>query len=284
MAKPQLSELFAWLERDPLNRFEIYDVDRNRALEKCASYEDLTAGGKTLEEYFTGLLDQGVKTVQIVRKRKNGSSHVRQGCGLNFSLSTAPENNNVAASGSPDRPGATPASSPNPYAGLMGSNPFGLGFPEIMGMRSEADRFRETKEENKVLKEKVERLEAENRKLETECLTYKIGNDSKPSAVDKLVEGLVSNPQALSALISGFKGGGAPGLNAPQPQKQLSDTKSTVVGLISDNPQITDDHVAASYYVLIEAVKGNEAFMNEYHQLLTKYNLVHGSDSTSDSR
>lgn len=281
MAKPQLNELFEWLKKSGANRFEIYDVDRNRTIEKCAGYEDLTAGGKTLEQYFIDLLDKGVKTIQLVKKRKNGSTYIREGCGLNYSLSTGAEDN-VAASGqsASSRP-ATPQQYNSP--GLMGApSSFGLGFPEIMSMRSDADRFRETKSENSELKSKLERLEAENRKLETECLTYKFGADSKPSAVDKLVEALAANPSVIPSMIQSFKGGPPnPGLNSPQ-QPQLSDTKSQVVDTIS-NPGISDDHVAAAYYVLIEAVKGNQDFMNQYHSLLIKHNIISdGSDNNSD--
>ena len=283
MAQPQLEELYEWLKRSDANRFEIYNVETGKSIEKCVSYEDLTAGGSTPEEYFTRLLSKGVKTVQLQKKRKNGSSWIREGCGLNYGLSTE---DNVAASGQVrvSEP-ATPQQYQYPSGNGLGSpaSSFGLGFPEIMSMRSQADRYQETKEECKDLKAKVELLERENRVLETENLQYKFGADSKPSAVDKLVEGLASNPAALASMIQSFKGAPAnPGLNAPVTPK-LSDTKEMVIDTIS-NQHVSDDHVAAAYYVLVQAAQKNEKFMDKYHQLLTDFNLIqHGSDSDSDS-
>lgn len=280
----ELKKLIDWLASDPLNRFEIYDVDKNKIIQKCITYQDLTKDSPDPVEYFVKLAESGVKTVQIVQKRKNGSSFVREGCGLNFAIST---NSNVVASGGQALPAATQQQSPikNSF-GLMGaSNPFGLGLPEIMEMRSQADRYGELKETFSEIKKRNEELEKENRKLENENLRHQLGVDSKPSAIDKLVEGIANNPSALPQIIASFKGGGSnPGLNAPEPQKILSDTKSTVVDLISNNAQVKDDHVAASYYVLVEALKGNDKFLDDYSELLTKHKLIQdGSDTNSYS-
>lgn len=280
MAIPQLNELFDWLKSNGNNRFEIYDYERKNTIEKCAGYEDLTSGGKSLEDYFIALADKGVKTVQIVQKKKNGSTYIRESCGLNYSLSTG-ANNNVAASGSPVYPGATPQQPQYPTGLGSPSSGFGLGFPEIMSMRSNADRYEEAKNENRELKAKVERLEAENRKLETECLTHKLGAESKPSAVDKLVEGLASNPAALATLIQSFKGSPSanPGLNAPQ-DSNLSDTKKLVIETIKNH---TDENVTAAYYILAMAEQNNREFLQKYHNLLTEFNIIQdGSDSESD--
>jgi len=282
MAKSNLNNLIDWLASNPIHRFEIYDVDKEKTIQKCVSYEDLKKDFQTAIQYFEQLADNGIKTVQIVKKRKNGSSFVREGCGLNFALST---NDNVAASGSQAQPVATPQRSQN-NIGLMGAaNPFGLGLPEIMDMRSNADRYKETKQALDELKKEFKELQLENKKLENENLEHQLGIKNKPSAVDKLVEGIANNPSALPQIIASFKGGGStPGLNAPEPQKpSLSDTKCMVVDMVS-NPQIQDEHVAASYYVLIEAAKGNKKFMEEYSNLLTKYKLLeNASNDTNNS-
>ena len=285
MAKPQLHELIEWLRHNGHNRFEIYDVDQNRTLHKCASYEDLVSGGTTPEEYFTRLVDRGVKTVQLQKKRKNGSTYIREGCGLNFALSTDP-NNNVAASGRVDNPAAT-LQQPNqahnsPFMGLMGAGT-GLGFPEIMAMRSQSDRYEETKSHNRELLTKVERLEAENKRLETECLTHKLGAESKPSALDKLVEGLASNPVALSDIIKSIKGSGTtvPGLNAA-PGPILSDLKNQLIEVIS-NPDLPETYVAAAWNTLIQYANSNTSFINAHTQLLTQHNSNNGSDSDYNS-
>ncbi len=67
-------------------------------------------------------------------------------------------------------------------------------------------------------------------------------------------------------------------------KKKISATKSTVVDLISNNQQVTDDHVASAYYVLLEAVKGNGSFMDEYFNLLKQHKIIqNGSDNTDYS-
>ena len=269
MAKPQLNELIEWLRHNGRNRFEIYDVDHNRTLHKCASYDDLTSGGKTPEEYFTRLVDNGVKTVQLQKKKKQGSTYVREGCGLNYALATEPDSN-VAASGRVDSPSATlqqanPAYN-SPFLGLMGAGT-GLGFPEIMAMRSQSDRYEETKNHNRELLTKVERLEAENKKLETECLTQRLGAESKPSALDKLVEGIAANPAALSSIIQSFKSGNpVPGLNAA-PSPTLSELKNQLVGVVS-TPEFPEKYVEAAWNTIVQYANDNQGFMSAHNQLL----------------
>lgn len=287
MEKPQLNELLEWLRNNDRNRFEIYDLDKGTSLHKCASYQDLTSGGNNPDVYFTRLVDKGVKTVQLQKKRKNGSTYIREGCGLNFALTTE-GNNSVAASGRVESPAATQQPlQHSPFTpGLMGAGSVGLGWPEIMAMRSQSDRFDETKNENRELKTKVERLEAENKRLETECLTQRLGAEGKPSAIDKLVEGLAANPAAISTIIQSFKvgpTGAVPGLNAAPSGPALSNIKSQVVDTISRD-QVTDELVEAAYYVITEAFNGNQDFLTAYNNLLIKHNIIpNGSDSDNNS-
>lgn len=286
MAKANLNDLIEWLQQDEKNRFEIYDLDKNETLQKCASYSDLAHNYPNAFGYFEALFDRGIHTVQIVKKRKNGSTFIREGCGLNFSLSTQAQNT-VAASGASENPATTPQQYQRPtnYGGLGAPvGTMGLGFPEIMEMRSQSDRFKETKEENTILKGKVERMEKEVRDLENKCLTYQLGADSKPSAVDKLVEGIAANPAALSTIIQSLKGGN-PGLNSPQIEaRKLSDIKSLVVDLITNNHQLSDDDVNGAYHILSQVLQQNKAFLEGYVQLLITHKIIdNGSNSSSYS-
>ena len=285
-SKPELLDLIDWLKRDPMNRFEIYNLDTGKSLKKCASYDELSEGTITPMGYFENLADQGIENVQVLKKRKCGNAFVRvEGFGLNYALTT--QENNVAASGRPDSPVATPQQFSKPsYAGSgLGSPTMGLGFPEIMEMRSNADRYQEAKAENDKLKAKVELLSEKNQELEKANLRHEIGADSKPSALDKFFEAIAANPAMIPQIAQSFKGGS--GLNAPQPQLQqpnLSDVKSMVVDLIANNKQLDDDHVTAAYYILAEALKGNNKFINDYLKLLQDYKLIeNGSNNTNNS-
>jgi len=285
MVKPELIDLISWLDKNERNRFEIYDVDGGRSLEKCASYIDLTKNFESPEGYFKKLANDGVRTVQIMQKRKNGSSYVREDCAWNYGLSTdGSAIPNVAASGLSVRPAATPQQITNPSTGL-GSPAMGLSMPEIMTMRSQADRFEETKAENTELKAENKKLLEDCRKFEKENDRHQYGAENKPTAVDKLIEGIAANPAVLTQIIQSFKQPGAlPGLNSPQPTPQLSDTKSTVVDLVASNPQLTDEHVTAAYYVLVEALKGNEAFLQDYFKILEKYKLIDNGSNHNNNR
>lgn len=283
MAKQNLPQLIEWLSQNPLNRFDIYNVDTEEAIEKCVSYEDLTRDFDTPIGYFENMANNGIKTVQVWKKRKNGSSYVPKGCGLNFAISKK----NVAASGGSASPAATPQQNYNP--GLMGANTqnHGLGFPEIMAMRSQADRFTDVKELATELKKRNAELEAENKRLERDNmrLENEIEKNAKPSTVDKFLDAFAQNPQAFMAGISSLKSGGnQAGLNSPQVEEkaQLSDAKSMVVDQLA-LPQITDQHAIGAYHLFSQALSGNQEFVNDYMDLLRKFELVNnGSNGNSN--
>ena len=278
MAKQNLPQLIEWLSRNELNRFEIYDVDAEEAIDKCISYEALTAEFERPMSYFEDLAENGIKTIQIFKKIKNGSSFRKKGCGLNFAIATK-STQNVAASGTPVSPGATPQQN----TGLMGSGT-GLSMPEIMTMRSAADRLPEAKTLIEKLERKTETQEADIKRLERENLKLQFGKESQPSSLDKLLDGIASNPAVIGQFMSSLKPGGQAGLNSPQlEEKALSDTKSMVVDLISNNQQVSDEHVNAAYYIILEALKGNQTFLDAYIKLLKEHNLIEDASNNNNN-
>ncbi|MDT0689370.1 hypothetical protein RM549_06205 [Salegentibacter sp. F188] len=280
MAKQNIAEIIEWLSRNDLNRLEVFNVDTEKEVDKCLSYEDLQKFDAP-RDYFLALAEKGIRAVQVQRKIKNGSSWRREGCGLNFAI----DKKNVAASGGQAQPAATPQLFGNASQGLNGSIA-GLGFPEIMSMRSQADRFTDVKELAEELKKRNAELEADNKRLERENM--KLENDvekqSKPSAVDKLLEAFAQNPQAILGGIASLKSNGQPGLNSPQPQApQLSDVKSMVVDLISNNRELNDEHATGVYHLLSQALQGNQKFINDYIKLLQDHKIIkNGSNGTGN--
>ncbi|MDT0643693.1 hypothetical protein RM553_12695 [Zunongwangia sp. F363] len=280
MAKRDIAEIIEWLSRNELNRLEVYNVDTEKQIEKALGYQDLKKFDTPLG-YFLALAEKGIKTIQVQRKIKNGSSWRKEGCGLNFAIDTR----NVAASGGQASPAATPQQFNSPSQGLNGAANFGLGLPEIMSMRSQADRFTDVKELAEELKKRNAELEADNKRLERENMRLEndIEKQSKPSAVDKLLEAFAANPEAIIGGIASLKAGQQPGLNSPQPQTpQLSDTKSQVVDTIS-NPGIPDEWVAAAYYVIVQHASGNKEFQKDYEKLLIKYNLIQNASNANSN-
>jgi hypothetical protein len=279
--KPQLNELFEWLQSENRNRFEIYNVDTEKAIEKCASYSDLSRNGSTPEEYFTRLMGKGIKTVQIVRKQKHGSTFIRDGCSHDYGLASK---DNVAVSGSQAMPGATPQQS-NGLGSPASSMNTEIATVNAM-LRSQVAKAEAANDrlisENKAVNDK---LVSENKELTKSCQVHKDLNTenkyreaalNRPTTTDKVLEGLLANPAALGSVISAFKPGAAalPGLSNPQPGTNLSDLKSTVVDLISNNKQLTDEHVQGAQYVLNEVLKGNDKFIQDYLKLLKEYKLI----------
>lgn len=278
MANETLDQVIGWLQQNPLNRFEIYDISNNRTITRCISYEDITEKHSAPKDYFKSLLAKGAKSIQIVKKRKNGSSYMRK-CnhGLNFALSSGAENN-VAASGQSNNGAATQQPSPQPVAGYGLNAPGGMGlsFPEIMDMRTNAVRYQETKEELATVKTANKELEKENKRLERENWELQKGKDNEPTALDKLLDSFSKNPVQMIQAFSAIKGSPSPALNAPAaPSKsQLSEVKAMVVELISTNKEVTDEAATAVYHLLVQMVSGNEEFYNSYVQLLKDSNII----------
>ena len=277
LIKPELTELFEWLQKSDKNRFEIYNVDNNSTLEKNVSYSDLAKNGATIEDYFTKLVGKGIKTVQINTKQKHGSTFIRDGCSHNYTIGKS--NDAVAASGSQaNKPGATPQQS----NGLGSPQTFGLGGPEILTMSTQASRYNDAAEENRHLKSRNERLIDENAILTKDNLTHQLKKDSEPGPFQSLVDGFAKNPAPFMQMIGALKGPApVPALSAPA-GPQLSNTKNTVVDLISNNSQVTDRHVQNAYYVLVESLKGNESFMNDYFKILQQYKIINDGQDTNN--
>lgn len=232
MVQPELIDLISWLDKNDRNRFEIYDLDNRRSLKSCASYIDLTKNFENPEGYFKKLANDGVRTVQIMQKRKNGSSYSREECAWNYEISTdGSAIPNVAASGQSDRPAATPQQNQpglgNPTTRV---NKAGLSIEELLAIQ-----YDEVKAENVKLISKNERLteSCQNHKeARTKAETdHKHNTENKPSSTDKFIDMITTNPAVLGHMVAVFKPASlpVPGLSSPQ----LSDVKSTLVDLIS---------------------------------------------------
>jgi len=295
MEKPELNDLISWLHNNEFNRFEIYDVDRGRSLEKCASFIDLSKKFNSPEGYFKNLADDGVRTIQIAQKRKNGSSYIREECTWNYGLSiNGSAIQNVAASGT----SASPAATPQQNSVGLGMPELGLSGADIRRMQSQSDRYDDKERENTALKLEVAELKREaktdaesSKKLTRENDRHEIKAEVKTPDYKEILLGLAQNPTIITTFMQSIMPTRAAaaalppvgGLNSPQ----LSNIKSTFVDVISNNPQVTDDHVQAANYLLNEALKGNKPFLQEYFKLLENHNLTqpkNGSNNHNNNR
>ena len=80
MAKPSLDELIEWLKQNELNRFEVFDIDADKPVNTCLSFQQLNDKWKVKAE--------GIKIIysEIKQLLKNFNSweikHVKAHCGI----------------------------------------------------------------------------------------------------------------------------------------------------------------------------------------------------------
>ena len=267
MSEQGLPELINWLKQDELNRFEIYDLETHKPIEKCLSFQDLNARFTDPMKYFENLFGKGITTIQFQKKRKNGSSFKKIGCGLNFALG---QKKNVAASGGLASPAATQQHSTVP--GLSFADTQTLDFYNKARNYDELlPRYQALEADLKTTKEKLDQKEKELYKIE-------LGKEKEPSIADQLIKGFAQDPKSIIEAFMQFKGqGSAPGLNAPTPQQaqqpQLSPIKQTTVDLIA-SPQLPDDTVNGAYHLLVQAVSGNQKLVDDYVEILKKHKII----------
>ncbi len=271
MAEQSLDKIINWLKNDPLNRWEVYDVNKDEVLEKCLSFQDLNTRYTAPMDYFKELLSRGVTNVQLQRKRKNGSSYRKEGCGLNFALSQ-PEKRNVDASGSTVRPAATHQQS-QMFPGL-GNPASGLSFSETIETFTRAKQHDELVARNSLLETEVKQLKDERDKFKEQVLRNELESNNKPSSFDKLLDKLADKPDIIPMILQQFSrpGGQSQGLNAPQ-QPKLSDNKQYLIDLIG-RAQVPDDLSNAASHVIAQGLAENKAFMDQYINLLKEHQLI----------
>ncbi|WP_417885336.1 hypothetical protein [Zunongwangia sp.] len=267
MATQSLDKIIEWLKNDPLHRWEVYNIDQDSVIDKCLSYQELIDRYTSPMDYFKELLHQGVTNVQLQRKRKNGSSQRKIGCGLNYALSKSSKNN-VDASGSTARPAATHQQ----FQGL-GNPGTGLGFSETMDIYTKAHQFDTLSSQYEELKTEHRTLQDKLEKYKEDSIRHEIEKKSKPSVADTLIESLAKNPEMITGIIASLKPATTSGLHAPAPQKKLSDNKQYLTDMIAmDN--VPDDLSNAASHIIAQGLAENKDFINDYLELLKKYELI----------
>lgn len=270
-----LTDFIEWLQSNDKHRFEIYDAVSESRIdkEKCLSNKSIVEAYGSIENYFMDLVNRGIQKIAIQRTRKHGNTEVRlQELPKKFEIGQKSTNveqvergggipNNGAAVPQPHFP------APQPAMGMMGA--MGLNGLQIMDMNTKASKYDEVKAEKEKLERKCEILEKENKDLERANLRHELGVEGKPGTGDKIIEALtkVLEPGTLSIvmekIMAAKQGGGQPALNAPE----TSRIKAEVIKALYD-PSITDEMVQAAYRVIYETMSGNQAFVNQFNQLL----------------
>lgn len=219
------------------------------------------------EAAFMELLNKGVTTIGIQRFEKRGTASVRVGMLKKFNLGKTEENQPKESVVDGGGGAKTPPAKQHINHGL--GMP-GLGFSEVMSLNTKASKYDELKADYDLIKRKNEELEKENKKLEKENLRYELNLEGKPSAVEKLLENLTPETigtiaQMVMAAKSGT-GANQAALAAPN----LTPIKTAAVAKISEETT-PDKLVSLSYQVIDQYEQNNQAFINEYQELLQKH-------------
>ena len=255
------------LQEKATHRIRVFDPRYNKScIVRKLDLETANAKYGGLDGFFLDLLDKGHKTIVVELMKKHGNTQISVALPGTLELS---EKNKDEVGGSgvkPSNGSATHQQTPtnesnvnnaafnNPNNSMQNQYPQmfqgmsvpGLGMAELV----KANRFDEEKAEKEKLRDKCEKLEAENKRLEKENLKYELGIEGKPGALETLLEKLdtetmVMIAKAVSGAKEKFIPSETPALNAPN----LSEVKKGVINAIASS-ETTDNTVQLAYQVI----------------------------------
>lgn len=262
----KLRETFEFLQSKETNSLEIWDVENDVKIESKGYRPNLTSYDAFRAEI--NLLINSYEKVGLQKIKKNGNALIRHGA---MQQVTIKQNTDVDRGGARSNP--LPSQHQN-YMGMAGAQPQGLSYADI----GKLTQFDEVKEEKKSLQEKCDSLKEKNSELEKEILKMSLGKESKPGAIEKLLE----NPDLLAQIATVIgqaisKGGNAAqqlqqGMNAPQ----LSQVKQKLItDLVSLDP---DDAVVMRLIYLMKCYEeGNSTVIQEFEKLYKNATSQHSN-------
>ena len=170
---------------------------------------------------------------------------------------------------------APPMTNSQPQA--MNGNFGGLSAPqfyEAIAAQSQLSKlkqdYKELKDEFRAVKAQREKLRDEVNELRTNYKVQEVQQNQQPSAIDKILEGIAANPNALTAILGmvGNRGATAP-LNATQPIEQslgLEGAKAKLMQVIEEHPE----NYCQLYVSIINRLNTDENFAKLVNNELKK--------------
>lgn len=214
----EIKELEKRLKAKKSYQLDVVDFVTEKKFHKGVNQEYLDKHHNgSLTAYLQSLKEKGFQKIQLEQKTKYGASS--QPAGITRTVDFRP------ASEKSINQKTTSQMANSQMANSIGLNgTFGLGMPEIMDgfaakrelelLRKQYEKlekdFKEERELKREWREKAEKAERNNDKYE-----LKQELSPEPSALDKIINSLASNPATIPSLVSAFKGGGV-GLGQPQ--------------------------------------------------------------------
>jgi len=254
----QLKTTIAKLKQDPLHAITVKDLQTGTKLLMNANGSYLTEQFGSVEGFFEDLHKREILEFEVQDRRKNGSSYKTESV---YSVNATPKNETTSMKETVHTPEVQPA---NYYGSLNGP---GLSMAEVNYRTFDHSRLVQELSQSK---EKIERLEKDNKKLELENLEYRL--EGKKSAVS--AESLKSFAPVLSQILPMILAGraGAPMHNQAlmAPAGDLSPLKNQFIEMV----KVTDDDMIEYFIAIAQGIATNTVFDNELSELMTKHNLL----------
>lgn len=254
----QLKTTIAKLKQDPLHAITVKDLQTGTKLLMNASGAYLIEHYDSVEGFFEDLNKREIFNFEVQDRRKNGTTFKLEST---YTVDATPKDNSPAMKEQIYTPEVQPA---NHFGSLHG---IGLSAAEVNYRTFDHSRL---VQEVSHSKEKIERLEKENKKLELENLEYRL--EGKKSAVS--AESLKSFAPLLSQMLPMLLAGrsGAPMQNTAlmAPAGDLSPLKNQFIEMV----KMTTDDMIEQLLAISHGIATNETFDTELIELMTKHNLL----------
>jgi len=281
----QMLDIIHKLETDQYYAVKVVNTNTNEELGNNLTGQKMISDFGSVEGFFKYLISKGINRIIVHPKRKNGSTFVFKGDPIVFQISDSNEyQRELQSVAKPLQQTPEPlqqnmsVSYPQPAStGLNG--PFGLGFPEYVGLHVAANDKTRLETENLFLKSENDRLKEENQQLKEERLKNEY-DIAKASGNKELLLGL---GEVLGPIIGKFMGGGAAaptGLNAPEynPQQAVLNQSPQLAYLAEKSPDFLQ-------YItgICHAIETLPGFYEELNQLIKKHQTNESNDTNTSN-
>lgn len=228
-----ITQIQAYLKSNDKNSVEVCSYETRTLIDKDITQEYLDKNHEgSFENYLKRLTDQNFSKFSVTEFKRSGNARIRN----NPTPYLIETKSSSSSSGV-----ASQAHGLNGHAQVAGMNAganFGLSGAQFLETFSDARRYSDTKTELTATKEENKRLLDKIEKLKDDLNTERFNQNTKPSAVDKLVEALASNPEIVMNGLAALKGGGGQqqALSAPSMEGVSEYAQSLIQGIIQVKP------------------------------------------------
>lgn len=295
-------KIYDHLSQHDNNVIEVYDSETQKVIIPKINLKGIKQKAEDLDTYFK-LLDQQyteVKSFLVQLYTSNGSSYKRKGIPFSVSFEepkkelpkeVASTGNNAAAksvAAPPVNQHHTPIQTPQnfyPNNGLMGT--MGLSMPEVISLKTKAERYDEVKDQLQTKKDELREEKSKNellvidlRKAQTDLAIAEQVKNLAVQTAELNSKGFMDSPgvkelisqlgKITPAIIQNQANNVGAGLSGVE-TTNLSEEKEGLIDLIKSK-QFTDQIAIELVYVAV-GIQQNQKFSKELEDLIKKHKI-----------